>query len=47
MFILYNDLTKENNRVIIGGRIGSYSYMDMDKTIMEARKVVWKETDEV
>ena len=47
MFLLYNDLTKENNRVIIGGRIGSYSYMDMDKTIMEARKVVYKETNEL
>jgi UDP-galactopyranose mutase len=40
----YKDLTKLNNRVIIGGRIGGYTYCDMDKTIANALELVRKET---
>jgi len=32
----YNALAKQNDRVIFGGRLGSYKYYDMDKIIEEA-----------
>jgi UDP-galactopyranose mutase len=44
MFNAYKTLTKLDNRVIIGGRIGSYTYCDMDKTIANALELVRKET---
>lgn len=35
-FNLYYNLAKEKNNIILGGRLGTYKYMDMDKTIQQA-----------
>jgi len=45
IFGQYKELTKSDNRVIIGGRIGNYSYCDMDKTIRSALDLVKKEME--
>ena len=39
----YVAISKENNKVIFGGRLGSYKYYDMDKVIMEALNLVKQE----
>lgn len=39
----YEELAKEDKKVIFGGRLGQYKYFDMDKIIMEALKCVYKE----
>lgn len=39
----YALLAKENDKVIFGGRLGSYKYYDMDKVIVEALKLVKEE----
>lgn len=36
----YLDLASKQNKIIFGGRLGLYKYMDMDKTIEEALKLV-------
>ncbi len=36
----YKDLSKNNNKVIFGGRLGQYKYYDMDKVIIEALQCV-------
>lgn len=36
----YEQLSKETDNVIFGGRLGSYKYYDMDKTVEEALKCV-------
>ncbi len=35
----YRSLTDSNKRVLFGGRLGLYKYLDMDKVIMEALKL--------
>ena len=39
----YEELAKEDKKVIFGGRLGQYKYFDMDKVIIEALKCVEKE----
>ena len=39
----YLQLSKSDNKVIFGGRLGQYKYFDMDKTISEALKCAEKE----
>jgi UDP-galactopyranose mutase len=36
LFQKYKDLSEDEEKVIIGGRLGDYSYYDMDKTILAA-----------
>lgn len=36
LFRKYKDLSEKEEKVIIGGRLGDYSYYDMDKTILAA-----------
>jgi len=36
LFKKYKDLSENEEKVIIGGRLGDYSYYDMDKTILAA-----------
>lgn len=38
LYTKYEDLAKEDNKVIFGGRLGQYKYYDMDKVILEALK---------
>jgi len=38
IFKKYQELARKDQRVIIGGRLGSYAYYDMDKTILAALK---------
>ena len=38
LFHKYKDLSEKEEKVIIGGRLGDYSYYDMDKTILAALK---------
>ena len=39
----YEKLAEKDNQVIFGGRLGTYKYLDMDKDIEEALKIVEKE----
>ena len=39
----YEELSKQDNKVIFGGRLGAYKYYDMDKVIIEALNCVKKE----
>ena len=39
----YETLSKEDNKVIFGGRLGQYKYYDMDKVIVEALKCIKEE----
>ncbi|MCR4782469.1 MAG: UDP-galactopyranose mutase [Lachnospiraceae bacterium] len=39
----YKELSKSNKRVIFGGRLGLYKYLDMDKVIAEALKLAKEE----
>ena len=39
----YKDLASQKENVIFGGRLGQYTYYDMDKIIIEALKAVKKE----
>lgn len=39
----YENLAKEDNKIIFGGRLGQYKYYDMDKVIEEALKCINKE----
>ncbi|MDD3122954.1 MAG: UDP-galactopyranose mutase [Candidatus Izemoplasmatales bacterium] len=39
----YNQLAKENSKIIFGGRLAEYKYYDMDQTIINALKAVEKE----
>ncbi len=39
----YLELSKKDNKVIFGGRLGMYKYFDMDDTIIEALKCVKEE----
>jgi len=41
----YLDLSKNNENVFFGGRLGLYKYLDMDDTIIEALKLVNKLTN--
>lgn len=43
----YLDLSKSENNVIFGGRLGEYKYYDMDKIIESALNAVKKEIDDV
>jgi UDP-galactopyranose mutase len=36
LFLKYRALSEKERRVIIGGRLGDYSYYDMDKTVLSA-----------
>jgi len=36
----YKELAEEDDRVIFGGRLGQYKYLDMDKVILEALNLV-------
>ena len=38
----YLELSKKENSVIFGGRLGMYKYFDMEDTIEETLKVVKK-----
>jgi UDP-galactopyranose mutase len=38
LFNRYKDLSEKEDKIIIGGRLGDYSYYDMDKTILAALK---------
>ena len=40
LYAKYENLAKEDNKVIFGGRLGQYKYYDMDKVILEALKCV-------
>ncbi len=40
LYTKYENLAKEDNKVIFGGRLGQYKYYDMDKVILEALKCV-------
>ncbi|MBR5318651.1 MAG: UDP-galactopyranose mutase [Peptococcaceae bacterium] len=41
----YQELAKEQNQIIFGGRLGGYKYYDMDKTIIAALEAVREEFD--
>ena len=43
LYAKYENLSKEDNKVIFGGRLGQYKYYDMDKVIVEALKCVKEE----
>jgi UDP-galactopyranose mutase len=43
LYAKYENLAKEDNKVIFGGRLGQYKYYDMDKVIVEALKCVSEE----
>lgn len=43
LYSKYEELAKEDKKVIFGGRLGQYKYFDMDKVIVEALKCVEKE----
>ncbi len=43
LYAKYNELVKKETNVIFAGRLGSYKYYDMDKTIEEALKLVAEE----
>ena len=43
LYAKYENLAKEDNKVIFGGRLGQYKYYDMDKVIVEALKCVKEE----
>ena len=43
LYAKYENLAKEDNKVIFGGRLGQYKYYDMDKVIGEALQCVNKE----
>ena len=43
LYAKYEKLSKEDNKVIFGGRLGQYKYYDMDKVILEALKCVNEE----
>lgn len=43
LYAKYENLAKEDNKVIFGGRLGQYKYYDMDKVIVEALKCVREE----
>ena len=40
LYAKYENLAKEDNKIIFGGRLGQYKYYDMDKVIVEALKCV-------
>ena len=40
LYSKYEELAKEDKKVIFGGRLGQYKYFDMDKVIVEALKCV-------
>lgn len=39
LYCLYEKLAKKEEKVIFGGRLGTYKYMDMDQVVAEALKV--------
>lgn len=39
----YKELSEQQNKVFLGGRLGHYQYYDMDKTIMAALELAGKE----
>ena len=43
LYAKYENLAKEDDKVIFGGRLGQYKYYDMDKVIVEALKCVREE----
>ena len=43
LYTKYENLAKEDNKVVFGGRLGQYKYYDMDKVIVEALECVKKE----
>ena len=43
LFSKYQELSKTENNIIFGGRLGNYKYYDMDKTILAALELVDKE----
>ena len=43
LYAKYENLAKEDNKIIFGGRLGQYKYYDMDKVIVEALKCVKEE----
>lgn len=43
LFAKYRELAEKETNVIFGGRLGSYSYFDMDKVILAAFEAVRKE----
>lgn len=43
LYLEYKELAQKENKVIFGGRLGSYRYYDMDKVIAEALTTVAKE----
>lgn len=45
LFAQYQELAREEQRVIFGGRLGMYQYYDMDKVIAAALEAVKKEFD--
>ena len=40
LFLKYQELAKQQDKVIFGGRLGHYKYYDMDKVIMAALELV-------
>ncbi len=43
LYIKYNEIAQNDNKVIFGGRLGQYKYYDMDKVILSALECVKKE----
>ncbi|MBP5342844.1 UDP-galactopyranose mutase, partial [bacterium] len=43
LYLRYKELAEKENNVIFGGRLGSYSYYDMDKTVEKALELAKRE----
>ncbi len=43
LFRKYEEMAKEQNHIIFGGRLGQYKYYDMDKVVEAALRAVEKE----
>ncbi|MBQ5376841.1 MAG: UDP-galactopyranose mutase, partial [Lachnospiraceae bacterium] len=43
LYTAYENLAKNEQQVLFGGRLGQYKYFDMDKTIEEALNLVDQE----
>lgn len=41
----YRSLAEKEGNVVFGGRLGAYKYYDMDKVILAALELAWKELD--
>ena len=46
LYLKYKTLTETPKNIVFGGRLGLYKYLDMDKTIEEALKLINKLEDE-